>query len=1577
MTTVARLLGLPRRPRVVLDIKGLLTHSYFSGKDLEQVRDNEGNKTNPAGYGLQVFIDRYLKQILDGFAPLDIIAVWDGGNAYRKSIFPEYKKSRAKEKTGLAALQEQELNKLYKYAKVILAYSGAINLSVDGVEADDVIALLTEKLKGNVMLYTVDQDLMQLASERVVVSFRDTFSEEQEYKGITPEFIPVYKSLVGDTSDEYPGVKGFGPKAFEKLLEIYGEEILPELKRIVEGQLFDELDEAARDNDCKLLRLIHENRSEWKLMYQLAKLHPELCYQMKRNDKIEPKFYTRAPDAGKVLVLLEEAGCSHLEEVFAPFLGGQSLADLTSYDDKAEHLVRNLAESPVVAFDFETYDPVKHQAFIEAASDKTKADGFVDTLSSIPTGGAFTYGNNLQYTFYVPELHRETDNVSNGVSDILKHLDEFWGGPIAVHNAAFECVIAKLNYGVNLSRPVDTMIMSSYVDENERSGLKSCSKKYLGHEQTSYRQLMEETGATDMRGVSGQEVLSYGCDDALMTAHLWKLFDLVCTLEGHIDFYLENETSPVHILNDSFIAGVNVDFARMRELSDSDKQTVEEGVAKIRGLLKDNCTEINEANAEQFFNADKEALRAKLDDKAKSKGWARDRVKAEMDKVLLEYTGKTAYIPLTLVKPEVDFKPTPAQIRKVIELLGWPVELSAKLKSASASSVTEFLMAVDAPVTDETQVMFLEELAAAAKHLNKYKESPELVEAFVNLCSSIMSSSMKETVVGDELNFGSPVQMKELFYLKLGLPVRERTKKTKGSFRDVNGLPGSPATDEVAVMSALLNDCPEGDWRRDVLKTLLDVKEAMTRESLFYSKYPHWVHPRDGVVHPSIRNCGTVTRRPTGGSPNLLQVSKGQTRSIFIPRYTGEVIISIDFSGQELRLTGSESKDKVLIDCYVGGGVRVDEDGMEHPVVKDVHSVTSCAFTTDIVAREAGKEWLPKLEMNSNGFVDYDFFRKVMLHDTEKNGPLELFGDYTAKMVKVFNNVRKMAKVVNFLLIYGGDYHTLAKKLGIPEEFSKKLMELVFKSYGRLEPWQNETIAFGEKHGYVQTAYGTRRHLTDAIVSRDEFVKGRMERQAVNSTIQGCLQAGSLVSTDTGLRPIESLVGEVFEADTGVGFFTATAIEMGKCKAARITTSSGLEINCDIRHKVKNSNLEWVDFNALKVGDEIALPSLTDSGFTTSDYDVSWPFVVGYWLGDGCLITRKGPRKTDKHFRTTFSLCGGETKKLILEEIVSFLASEGITAIFSTQTKGRNKPLYVVTVNRAEDIKVIRGWGVVESNAREKRIPTKILQSPTEVREEFLRGFLLADGARRLGYRVHTPNLELLTQLRILGASIGLDSTSAVTPTGNYSEFSNSFISSRSYPHELITRQLSESKGEEWKVPTARKDRISIADRRAMTCGKVSQKVAERVLKKYAPAAEVYRFDRVVSLEVLDKEVNTYTLSVDHPLHQFVADGVIHKNCAADILKVVLNKCYSTNLFNETKSTLIAPVYDETVSSVPAHHAVEYCFRMQEYMNITPPGHAIPMMGEVSIGKNWNEQEELGDHPSARRIEAAIERAFS
>jgi DNA polymerase I-like protein with 3'-5' exonuclease and polymerase domains len=1085
---------------------------------------------------------------------------------------------------------------------------------------------------------------------------------------------------------------------------------------------------------------------------------------------------------------------------------------------------------------------------------------------------------------------------------------------------------------------------------------------------------LAENAAEDLRGLTGEQVLHYGCDDALMSSHLWKLFDLVTSLEGVNDFYIEKETATVHVLNTAFETGVKVDYERMRELQEIDKETAHHGMITIRNLLRENCGQEVEAHATAFFEADYETLRVKTREKGAAKGWSKEKINAELECIRLGYITNTMYHDYEVVKPSLDFSATPTTVNKVIATVFPGDEL--KLKSLSGSAITDFL--VQAPPVCERSEKFCDLLATHAKQLNKAKQFVEELQEFNSFCAGVLVEKMSPVAVGDELNLGSPKQLAGLLYLKLGLPVRERTQKTKGSFRDINGLPGTPSTDETSIKAALLFDCPEGDWRRTVLKTILDVKEAITREGLFYKPYPLWAHPRDGLMHPQFRNCGTVTRRPAGSSPNLLQVSKGNLRTIFIPRHTGHVLIPIDFSGQELRLTGSESKDPTLISCYMGGGTWTDEDGMIHPVTKDVHSVTSAAFATDVLMKTLGKEVIAKCLLDSTGFVNYDWFRKVYKWEAGRDSLIDELGDLTPDFSKVFEKVRDMAKVVNFLIIYGGNHFTLARKLGITEEFAERLMTLVFKSYARLAPWQEETIEYAEKFGYVQTAYGTRRHVTDAIMSRDGGAKSRMERQAVNSTIQGCLQASSLVSTDRGLIPIQELVGEVFEADTGFGFFTSTAVNMGRSTAARITTSSGLVVNCDVRHKVKNDRREWVEFPDLAVGDFIALPKLADSGFSTDDYHIDWDFIVGYWMGDGSLNKRKGSRPTDTHRRSTLTLVGGVKKKPLLDAIYAFFMKAGLSPTRGETVKpGYIAPVYRVVLNRKADIEVVEAKGVTTEKARTKRIPQIILSGSQSTREQFLRGFLLADGARTVGYRVHTPNDLLLSDLQVLAGTLGMDSGKFQTKEAGYVEFSGSYRRKRRYPFESLLNDVEAVNGVGFVLPCSRGDNESITNRRGYQAGVVTQPVAERILAKHTQVDELYRFDRVVKLEVFDYEVDTYTLSVDHPLHQFVADGVIHKNCAADILKLVFNSAYETKLFEETKSVLIAPVYDEVLASVPVHHAVEYIFRAQQIMNVTPPGHAIPMMAEVSIGRNWCDQEELGDNPSEKKIEAAIERAFA
>lgn len=1100
------------RPRLILDVKGLLMNSWFSGEDPDSFAvPGKDKRTNTAGYAIQVLLNKFLLPAMNNtFAPIDVIAVWDGGNIYRKGLFPSYKQKRSEEKEETPARIKQELELMENVCKRLLAQMGVVNMVVDGVEGDDVIAMLCERLDCYKVVYTIDSDLLQVSSEKTTVFLREEAMTDGYHEGVLYRHLALRKSIVGDASDEYPGIKGMGPKAFEAIYEAYGEDGADELIQIVENKDWETLAQAAT---CKNLLTVYENRETWRTQYLLAKQHPHLCWGFRGSKKIEPVYYTRAPNRQACFDLLNRVGIPHLIADLEPFFGIEALMVNDNRDKLWSHFKNELALSPIVAFDYETYDTLQHAGFIEALSPQARSRGYVDVLSQAICGASLMYGMNLQHCVYIPAEHKDTDKLIDVIKAALELIIEV-DKPVAAHNASFEEQVTKQCLDLDFNGMIDTAVTQSYIAEEEEVGLKDLTKTQLGMVQTTYQDLLAAHDAADMRDITGEQVLRYGLDDSIGGAHLWKLHDLIMQVERSAQFYYRNETVVTHVLNRSFEAGIRIDFQQMDKLAAEDAELVIAGREKIIATLSEHCTEEKPDAAEAYFEADYDYHRTVYRATAEEKGWSRDKVKAEMEVLKLKYADATVYHPVTEVWPVFDVTGTPGEFNKVAEHLGLP-----KLEALTSPKVTSWLMSLgEYPLETGAELRAL--VGPAMKGLNKYrillKQAADNVElrdeimagakvaypqpaALVGYLQHVLQSTAKPSIEGDELNFGSPKQMQELLYLKLGLPVRERTFPKRVSFRGINGLPGSPATNDEAVEAAKLYDCPEGDWRREFLGTFTKVKEADTRESLYYRPYPHWVHPRDGVIHPGIINCGTATRRPTGTSPNVLQVSKGPVRTCFMPRYDGHCIITADFNGQELRITANESQDPVMIEAYIGGGTYIDQYGRVRANMRDIHSVTACSFVQRVVRNKVSAAAAELLLLDASGFVNYEFYLAVR----KAKGEIPALGTLTTAIQDACKLARDMAKVVNFLIIYGGNYRTLAKKLGVPEDFAKVLMDNVFLSYARLAPWQKEVIQQAIEVGYITTAHGTWKHISQDLKSKDGGLRSRAERQTVNHKIQG------------------------------------------------------------------------------------------------------------------------------------------------------------------------------------------------------------------------------------------------------------------------------------------------------------------------------------------------------------------------------------------------------------------------------------------------------------------------------------------
>jgi len=196
---------------------------------------------NPQGNhvgGLVGFL-KSLGYVIKLIRPTRVILVFDGqGNiTNRRNTYSEYKANRqikritnfkvfstlAEESDSIAT----QMLRLLDYLKCL-----PVNISIiDKIEADDTIAYLSQKLKDDVIIYSADQDFLQLVNKRITVysPIKKKFyrpNDVYEQYGMHPYNFITMKCLMGDKSDNLPGVKGLGPKKLMKYFpEIAGEKL--------------------------------------------------------------------------------------------------------------------------------------------------------------------------------------------------------------------------------------------------------------------------------------------------------------------------------------------------------------------------------------------------------------------------------------------------------------------------------------------------------------------------------------------------------------------------------------------------------------------------------------------------------------------------------------------------------------------------------------------------------------------------------------------------------------------------------------------------------------------------------------------------------------------------------------------------------------------------------------------------------------------------------------------------------------------------------------------------------------------------------------------------------------------------------------------------------------------------------------------------------------------------------------------------------------------------------------------------------------------------------------------------------
>jgi DNA polymerase-1 len=274
---------------VLIDGNAILHRAFHA---MPPLTTSSGEPIN-AVYGL---ISMFLRVVQDLKPDAIAVAFDEKAETFRQKEFKSYQAQRP----PLA----DELSSQFGKAREFFEAARVPVYSKPGYEADDVIGTIAEKAKEDVVVVTGDRDILQLIDKKIklympVVGLTNAklYDSEaaRERMGVPPNQIPDYKALVGDPSDNYPGVAGIGPVTAEKLLEKY--------------KSIDNIYAHLQDIEPKTRQKLEIKKEDAKLFLKLATIIRDVPIDINYEDMEKWKI-----DNPKVLELFEKFGFKTLTE---------------------------------------------------------------------------------------------------------------------------------------------------------------------------------------------------------------------------------------------------------------------------------------------------------------------------------------------------------------------------------------------------------------------------------------------------------------------------------------------------------------------------------------------------------------------------------------------------------------------------------------------------------------------------------------------------------------------------------------------------------------------------------------------------------------------------------------------------------------------------------------------------------------------------------------------------------------------------------------------------------------------------------------------------------------------------------------------------------------------------------------------------------------------------------------------------------------------------------------------------------------------------------------------------------------
>jgi DNA polymerase-1 len=519
----------------IIDAVNFLFRSYYA----------IGPMTNPKGESTNALFGfiRSTYKLISDFSPDYIIAVFDGPDNKKKrtEMYIDYKSHRKSMPEDLFP----QLEKAHYWCEI----AGIPFLSIPGVEADDTmgsIAVWAEKQGIKVFLCSSDKDLCQLVDDKIfmIQPHKENLlidrQKVQEIYGITPEQMVDYLAIVGDASDNIPGLEGFGPKTASMLLQEF-------------GTLDNILAHPEKVPGAKKQETIRNGKEIALLSRRLAAIDKDVDFP-----KDETFFHLKEPSLDQVKAFYQEMNfLSLLKELSnAPAAVQSTDPEKTDY-----HLINDIAALDTL---IEQLQREKELCLdVESTSIRSMMAELVGVGLGLRSGQAW----------YIP---------LNGAIErtyILKKLEELLSTPnlsFFGHNIKYDFHVMQNENLPTFKVSFDT-ILASYLltSQNQRHNLDQLAFERFRKIKIPIEDLIGKgKKQTSMLDVPLEKITAYCCEDVDYTIRLKDLFEKELNENGLMPILTDIELPLVPVLTSMERRGIYVDLEILQKMSGELAQSI-------------------------------------------------------------------------------------------------------------------------------------------------------------------------------------------------------------------------------------------------------------------------------------------------------------------------------------------------------------------------------------------------------------------------------------------------------------------------------------------------------------------------------------------------------------------------------------------------------------------------------------------------------------------------------------------------------------------------------------------------------------------------------------------------------------------------------------------------------------------------------------------------------------------------------------------------------------------------------------------------------------------------------------------